>query len=196
MYAMDPQSRAMGAGRELFACRKDGSAFAVEVALSPMATDDGLFVLASVVDISARRALERATAEQRDELAHLSRVAMLAELAGSLAHELNQPLTAILSNAQAARFLAQSPPRVDQIDEILADIVKSDHRARAVIQRLAPCCARRVKHQALTSTTWSRIAAPDAQRSAQPRRHARHRARARLPVSGDATSCSRCCSTF
>ena len=137
LYAMDPQTRTMGAGRELFACRKDGSEFPVEVALSPMATDKGLFVLASVVDISHRRQLELATARQRDELAHLSRVAMLGELSGSLAHELNQPLTAILSNAQAAqRFLAQSPPRVDQIDEILSDIVKSDHRARSVIQRL------------------------------------------------------------
>jgi C4-dicarboxylate-specific signal transduction histidine kinase len=62
---------------------------------------------------------------------------MLGELSGSLAHELNQPLTAILSNAQAAqRFLAQSPPRVDKLAEILVDIVKSDHRAGAVIQRL------------------------------------------------------------
>ncbi len=137
LYATDPQTRSMGAGRELFACRKDGSEFPVEVALSPMATDEGLFVLASVVDISNRRRLEQATALQRDELAHLSRVAMLGELSGSLAHELNQPLTAILSNAQAAqRFLAQNPPRVDQLAEILSDIVKSDHRARSVIQRL------------------------------------------------------------
>lgn len=76
---------------------------------------------------------------------------MLGELAGSLAHELNQPLTAILSNAQAAqRFLAQSPPRVDQIDEILADIVKSDHRARAVIQRLRAMLRKEESmHQAL-----------------------------------------------
>ena len=97
----------------------------------------GLFVLVSVVDITERRNVERATARQRDELAHLSRVAMLGELSGSLAHELNQPLTAILSNAQAAqRFLAQSPPRIDKLAEILADIVKSDHRAGAVIQRL------------------------------------------------------------
>ena len=137
LYAKDPQTRAMGAGRELFACHKDGSELPVEVALSSMSTDDGLFVLASVVDITERRRLERGTARQRDELAHLSRVAMLGELSGSLAHELNQPLTAILSNAQAARrFLAQSPPRVDKLDEILADIVKSDHRAGAVIQRL------------------------------------------------------------
>jgi len=136
-YAGDPQPRRMGAGQELFARRKDGSEFPVEAALSPMATGKGLFVLASIVDVTERRNVERTTARQRDELAHLSRVAMLGELSGSLAHELNQPLTAILSNAQAAqRFLKHDPPRLDKIDEILADIVSSDHRAGAVIQRL------------------------------------------------------------
>jgi two-component system, LuxR family, sensor kinase FixL len=136
-YAADPQARAMGAGRELSARRKDGREIPVEAALSPMPTKDGVYVLVSVVDISERRKVELETARQRDDLAHLSRVAMLGELSGSLAHELNQPLTAILSNAQAAqRFLAQSPPRVDKLAEILADIVKSDHRAGAVIQRL------------------------------------------------------------
>src|SRR5262249_48013536 len=69
--------------------------------------------------------------------AHLSRVGILGALSGSLAHELNQPLTAILSNAQAAqRFLAQSPPRFDQVKEIIDDIVKNDRRAATVIQRL------------------------------------------------------------
>lgn len=136
-YAAEPRMRAMGMGRELFGCRKGGVEFPVEAALSPMQTDEGLFVLVSVVDITVRRNLERTAALQRDELAHLSRVAILGELSGSLAHELNQPLTAILSNAQAAqRFLAQSPPRVDKLAEILSDIVKSDHRAGAVIQRL------------------------------------------------------------
>jgi PAS domain S-box-containing protein len=150
-YANQPRTRAMGGGRELFARRQDGSEFAVEIALSPMDTGEGPYVLAAVSDISARKALERASARQRDELAHLSRVAMLGELSGSLAHELNQPLMAILSNAQAAqRYLAQRPPRVDQIDEILCDIVKSDHRARAVIQRLRAMLRKEdAQHQAL-----------------------------------------------
>ena len=82
LYAKDPQTRAMGAGRELFACRKDGSETPVEVALSSLSTDKGLFVLASVIDLADRRRLERARAGQRDELAHPSRVAMLGELSG------------------------------------------------------------------------------------------------------------------
>jgi len=136
-YRRERQPRAMGVGRELFASRKDGTELPVEVGLSPMQTSEGDFVLASVVDVSERKQRELAAARQRDEMAHLSRVAMLGELSGSLAHELNQPLSAILSNAQAAqRFLARDPPQLDRVMEILADIVSSDKRAGAVITRL------------------------------------------------------------
>jgi len=80
--------------------------------------------------------LER-TQRQQTELAHLSRVTMLGELSGSMAHELNQPLTAILSNAQAAqRFLARDPVDLDEVRDILTDIVEQDNRAGEVIQRL------------------------------------------------------------
>jgi C4-dicarboxylate-specific signal transduction histidine kinase len=68
---------------------------------------------------------------------HLARVAMLGELSGALAHELNQPLTAILSNAQAAqRFLRRDPPELDEVGEILQDIVDEDQRAGEIIRRL------------------------------------------------------------
>ena len=89
------------------------------------------------IDITARKQAEQEAQERHAELAHLSRVAMLGELSGSLAHELNQPLTAILSNAQAAqRFLAL--PQIDraELEEILGDIVDADRHAGEVIHSL------------------------------------------------------------
>ena len=90
-------------------------------------------------DIAGRRRLEKETARQRDEVAHLSRVAMLGELSGALAHELNQPLATILTNAQAAqRMLRARGPAASThvLNEILADIVEEDRRAGEIIQRL------------------------------------------------------------
>jgi C4-dicarboxylate-specific signal transduction histidine kinase len=94
-------------------------------------------MLVSVVDVSERRRAEREAARQRDELAHLARVTTLGELSGSLAHELNQPLTAILSNAQAGqRLLERGDAAPEAMREILADIVEDDRRAGEVIRRL------------------------------------------------------------
>lgn len=72
-----------------------------------------------------------------DRLAHLNRVAAMTELATSIAHELNQPLHAILGNAQAAqRLLRKNPPDVEEALAALADIVDDDRRAGAIIQRM------------------------------------------------------------
>src|SRR5689334_11424501 len=88
-------------------------------------------------DITRAQQVEQQVQQQRAELAQLSRVAALGELSGSLAHELNQPLTAILTNAQAAqRFLAQGRGDSNDIREILGDIVADDQRAAEIIQRL------------------------------------------------------------
>jgi C4-dicarboxylate-specific signal transduction histidine kinase len=89
------------------------------------------------IDITSRKQAEAELQERRGELAHLSRVTMLGELSGSLAHELNQPFTAILSNAQAAqRYLDMESPDLVELREILADIVAEDERAGEVIRRL------------------------------------------------------------
>ena len=89
------------------------------------------------VDITKRKQAEEQTAHHRNEIAHLSRVTTLGELSGSIAHELSLPLSAILSNAQAAqRVLAHGGADLAEVREILNDIVSEDKRAGEVIQRL------------------------------------------------------------
>jgi PAS domain S-box-containing protein len=93
--------------------------------------------IGSCVDVTAQKQAEADLQETRRELAHVSRVSTLGELAGSLAHELNQPLTAILSNAQAAqRYLQNVPADLDGVREILKDVVEEDRRAGEVIVRM------------------------------------------------------------
>ncbi|MGH7392216.1 MAG: MASE1 domain-containing protein [Candidatus Rokuibacteriota bacterium] len=88
-------------------------------------------------DITERQRARREAQEQREQLAHLGRVAVLGELSGALAHELSQPLTAILSNAQAARrMLASDSVDLPEIRAIIEDVIEADRRAGEVIRRL------------------------------------------------------------
>jgi PAS domain S-box-containing protein len=90
-----------------------------------------------VRDITERKRNENTLLEQQRELAHLSRVSALGELSGALAHELNQPLAAILANARAAqRMIARDQPHSTELKEILEDIASDDRRAGEVISRL------------------------------------------------------------
>ncbi len=130
-----PMARAMGAGRELFARRKDGTEFPVEIGLAPIETPEGTFVLSAVVDITARKEAELETQRHRTEVAHLSRVALMSEMSTSLAHELNQPLSGIVSNAAAGqRFIDRGDVSFDEIREILGDIVADGRRAGDVVR--------------------------------------------------------------
>ena len=89
------------------------------------------------IDITEQKSVEAEVALQRLEVEHLMRVSVLGELSGSIAHEINQPLTAILSNAQAAlHLLAQDSPDVVEIHDALEEIVHEDNRAGEVIHRL------------------------------------------------------------
>ncbi len=105
----------------------------------PITDKDGYAyqVLGASTDITQRRETESELRQQREELAHVTRISAMGELAASLAHELNQPLTAILSNAQAAqRFLAATPADINEVREILKDIVHDNSRAGEVIRRI------------------------------------------------------------
>ncbi len=90
-----------------------------------------------------RRWMELAVQQQRFELAHAARLAVAGELTGAIAHEINQPLGAILSNADAADLLlASDTDRRDELREILADIRRDDLRASEVIHRLRALLAK------------------------------------------------------
>jgi two-component system, LuxR family, sensor kinase FixL len=86
------------------------------------------------IDITAQFKADLQLQLQREEMAHMSRVSSMGELAASLVHELNQPLSAIASNAAAGRrFLAQNSPELEMFDELLADVAADARRAGDII---------------------------------------------------------------
>jgi PAS domain S-box-containing protein len=116
---------------------KSGREISLEIAFAESRISDRRVFTGILRDITERKRAEAELQVQRAELAHVARVSTMGELAASLAHELNQPLTAILSNAQAAlRFLASKPADHGEVREILEDIVKDNSRAGEVIRRM------------------------------------------------------------
>ncbi len=106
-------------------------------AASRPAGGGGIRTFGVIRDITQQKQAELEAQELRSNLTHLTRVNTVGALSGSLAHELNQPLGIILSNAQAAQeLLAQEPPDVAEVQAILTDIVAADRRAGEVIERL------------------------------------------------------------
>ena len=107
-----------------------------ELSVEALERSDGGAVVTRA-DITARRQAQIEIEEQRRELSHLARVAVLGELSGALAHELNQPLASISSNAEAGRLLLKARPvDLEEVDTIFRDIVVEDQRAAQVIRRL------------------------------------------------------------
>jgi len=99
--------------------------------------DGQLEYIASVQDVTARRLAEEARDKARSELAHVARVMTLGTLTASIAHELNQPLSGIVTNASTCmRMLANDPPDVDGARETARRTIRDGNRASEVITRL------------------------------------------------------------
>ena len=95
----------------------------------------GVYVMA--IDVTERNLAQQEAQRLHDELLHAGRISTLGELAGVLAHEINQPLSAIMSNTQAIkRYLSAPTPDLEEVKEILNDIIKEDARASEVINRM------------------------------------------------------------
>lgn len=120
-------------------CLRDGAVRWVRTRGRGTLDTDGHLVTLSgtVIDVSESKQMQAVVEEQQRSLAHLARVGMVGELSGALAHELNQPLTAILSNAQAARrMIEHGPLDVTELRNVISDIIDDDARAGNVIRHL------------------------------------------------------------
>jgi PAS domain S-box-containing protein len=118
-----------------YACRGPAGERWYAMIIEPFRRPEGGLVIAHV-DVTRRRRAEEAVQREREELAHALRVATLGELATSLAHEINQPLAAIASNAQAAQRLLGGGVLDPEIPEMLHDIRADAQRAAQIIRRL------------------------------------------------------------
>jgi PAS domain S-box-containing protein len=97
----------------------------------------GIEFVGAVTDVTARKRAEEKLHEAQAELAHVARVTALGELAASLAHEVNQPLAAVVANAAACqRWLDRAPPNLEEARSTVQSIIKDGNRAGEVIQRV------------------------------------------------------------
>lgn len=133
--------------------RQDGGEF--DVLFTAAFPHEGLVqgaLLVGVIDISERLAAQADLRRLRDEFAHAARVSMLGELAASIAHEVNQPLAAISTNAAASlRWLSRDAPEVARAVELVSRIGADAQRAADVISRVRGMAAKRsAAHEALS----------------------------------------------
>jgi two-component system sensor kinase FixL len=135
-----------GEGVPQTALARDGRKISVEVRSSSVPFEGGVLVARSIRDVTGRERAEREARQLLEELAHVGRVSALGELVSAVAHEINQPLAAIMSNAQAAqRFLDRDSPDLAEVKSALGDIVSEDRRASEVIKQLRSMMRRELR---------------------------------------------------
>ena len=122
---------------ELNACGKDDHVFPVVMSMREMRGAEEQKAVILVRDLTEQREAEKEVREQRDVLAHVDRLNTLGEMAAGIAHEINQPLTAISMYAQSSlRFLQKNEPQSTRLEDALEKLSQQAHRAGAVIERM------------------------------------------------------------
>ena len=141
-YVSSGESAVVTSGREVMAQRKDGTVFPIYLSISEVRSRPEIKFVGLIRDISDQRAAENEAREHRENLAHVDRLNMLGEMATGIAHEINQPLTAISLFARAGGQLAEDG-NGDRIPEIFEKLNQHAYRASAVIERMQNMARRR-----------------------------------------------------
>jgi C4-dicarboxylate-specific signal transduction histidine kinase len=140
----------------------DGSIKSAHVVARVMRDESGgVEFVGAIMDVSAAKRAELELRHAQAELAHISRVTTMGELTASIAHEVNQPITGVVTNAEAAlRWLGAEPPHLDKVRDVLGQIVKDGmragdvvHRIRALIKKAPPRMARVDVNEAVLDVT-------------------------------------------
>lgn len=137
-YQRTGERRIIGIGREVYGRRKDGTVFPMELSVGEVKESGQVTYVGIVRDISERRQTHQRMTEMQAELMHVSRLSAMGEMATTLAHELNQPLTAVMNYVQATRRMLESPDRFgpQKIAETMDKAVEQALRAGQIIRRL------------------------------------------------------------
>jgi len=129
---------------EITALRRDGTEFPVELTITPLKTGDTWTFSAFVRDISERKRAEEKLRESelnlrntQAELAHMARVMTMGELTASIAHEVNQPLSAIVASGDScSAWLSNDPPNLDKARAAASRMIQAATQASEIVQRL------------------------------------------------------------
>lgn len=142
-YLRTGERRIIGVGRVVVGERRDGSTFPMELAVGEMKSNDKLFFTGFIRDLTERQKTEGRLQELQAELIHISRLTAMGEMASTLAHELNQPLSAISNYLKGARRILDGPVETSTlVAEALDKASEQSLRAGQIISRLRNFVAR------------------------------------------------------
>jgi two-component system sensor kinase FixL len=143
-YLSTGERRIIGVGRVVVGQRKDGGTFPMELSVGEVSQSGNRQFIGFVRDLTQRQASDRLLHEMQSELLHISRLSTMGEMASALAHELNQPLSAVANYLQGSRRLLRNSPdeRAPVIIQAMDKAAEQAVRAGQVIQRLRDFVAR------------------------------------------------------
>ena len=145
-YLASKQGEFVGKRLELSGLKKNGEEFPVELSISPIENGEGILFVGCLRDLTERNALRAA----QDELARTARIVATSEIAASLAHEIDQPLSAIVVNAATGlRWLERSTANFDEVRATLKRIVNDGRHASEVISGIRSMFIRDVQERSL-----------------------------------------------